>query len=187
MPEEREDINELIRRCLRNDERAWETLHGTYRSITKSHVIGILKSHNCLSYLDNHLDSIVSYIFEELFIYLPKYNFSNFDTWFWRLRVSKTFDYIRREIRYTKKEKAYRLARADADIGTEDEESRLLRKEIRSAVDLLPPEYAIPLKLFYFEGLSYNEIAHSLRMQPFAVGMRITRAKRKLRSMLEAE
>ena len=184
MVKENPEVNEIIRQCLDGDQKAWERLYNIYRPMTRSHVIGILKSHNCLGFLGNHLDGIINYIFEELFIYLPKYNFTNFDIWFSMLRTSKTFDYIRREIRYERKKGAYQSSGVHDGHASVDSEVQILHKEVRSFVDSLPRDYAIPLKLFYFEGLSYNEIAHLLNMKPFAVGMRITRAKRKLRSML---
>lgn len=187
MTEHIEVVNKLIRRCLAKDEEAWERLHSTYLPVTRNHVIHILKTHNCLGYLDGHLDSIINHIFKELFVYLPKYNFTNFDIWFSRLRISKTFDYLRKEIRQDRKKKVYRDERANVERPQEDEESRFFRQEIRSIVDSLPPRYAIPLKLFYFEGLSYKEIANVMNLQPFAVGMRISRAKRRLRPMLASK
>ena len=181
------EINALVGRCLQGEERAWEELDRLYRRKTRSHVVSILKQYHCLSMLDEHLESIVSYIFEELFIYLKCYNFTEFDAWFYRLRFSKTLDYIRRELRHTSRLVAVEeIDSFGSAPGGGGGERAVLRRQMGALIDQLEVRYALPLKMFYFEGLTYREIAGVLEINAFAVGMRIMRAKRQLREKIEA-
>ena len=180
------EINEIIRRCLQGEDAAWEELDCLYRQQTKAHVVSILKQYNCLSMLDGHLEAIVSYIFEELFIYLKCYNFSGFGPWFYRLRFSKTLDYIRREFRFESRHVVVEEIDSFGSSGCEGEgEQAVLRRQMRALIDELDEGYALPLKMFYFEGLSFHEIASLMKINHFVVGMRIMRAKRQLREKIE--
>ena len=188
MREKRDDaeINEIISRCLQGEEAAWEELDRLYRQQTKAHVVSILKQYHCLSMLDEHLEAIVSYIFEELFIYLKCYNFSGFGPWFYRLRFSKTLDYIRREFRFTSRHVVVdEIDTVGASACDGEGEQAVLRRQMRALISELDEGYALPLKMFYFEGLSYQEIAKLMKVNHFVVGMRIMRAKRQLREKIE--
>jgi len=51
----------------------------------------------------------------------------------------------------------------------------------------LSEEYRVPLLLFYFDGRSTQNIAEMLGISPANVQTRLSRARRKLRCMLESE
>ena len=51
----------------------------------------------------------------------------------------------------------------------------------------LPPEDRAVLHLYYYEGWSTEEIARMLRLQPGSIRSRLTRARQKLRRLLESE
>ncbi|HEX9062691.1 MAG TPA: sigma-70 family RNA polymerase sigma factor, partial [Clostridia bacterium] len=55
-------------------------------------------------------------------------------------------------------------------------------KCLRSEVDRLPEKYREPIMLYYFDGLSYNEIALKIDVPMTIVKNRIYRAKIMLRS-----
>lgn len=57
-------------------------------------------------------------------------------------------------------------------------------EKLRAALDSLSPEFRLPLLMFYFEDLSYQEIAQALDVPPGTVMSRLSRAKRHLRSRL---
>lgn len=50
----------------------------------------------------------------------------------------------------------------------------------------LPPEDRTILHLFYYEGYSTEEIAEMLRLQPSSIRSRLTRARQKLRKLLDS-
>lgn len=55
-------------------------------------------------------------------------------------------------------------------------------KEIYSCLMTLPEKYRVPLYLYYYEGYSYREIARILKTGESAAAMRISRAKKELKS-----
>lgn len=55
-------------------------------------------------------------------------------------------------------------------------------KEIYSCLMTLPEKYRVPLYLYYYEGYSYREIAKILKIGESAAAMRISRAKKELKS-----
>lgn len=57
---------------------------------------------------------------------------------------------------------------------------------LQTALNQLPPEFKIVLLMFYFEGLSYREIAEKLRLPAGTVMSRLSRAKGHLRAKLSA-
>jgi len=69
-------------------------------------------------------------------------------------------------------------------------ESELDRTEtlrlLETGVTLLEPKYREPLVLFYYNGLSYEEISDVLRIPRSTVGVRISRGREKLRQSLSS-
>ncbi len=70
--------------------------------------------------------------------------------------------------------------RADQKI-EDSERARIVWAAVRS----LSIKYRVPLVLFHYEGLSYNEIAESMGLSLSAVETRIHRAKKQLIKKLE--
>ncbi|MFG0334630.1 MAG: RNA polymerase sigma factor [Maioricimonas sp. JB049] len=64
------------------------------------------------------------------------------------------------------------------------DESALEAEELQSALDELPDEFRMPILLFYFESLSYREIADQLDVPIGTVMSRLSRGKAYLRSRL---
>src|SRR5262245_44216714 len=59
---------------------------------------------------------------------------------------------------------------------------------IRRAIDRLPEEHAVPLRLFDLEGLSHKQVAERLRLpSEDAARMRVQRARAALRKILEGD
>lgn len=59
---------------------------------------------------------------------------------------------------------------------------------VRGAIDRLPDEHAIPLRLFDIEGLSHKEVAERLSLPSAdAARMRVQRAREALRKILEGD
>ncbi|HUP00978.1 MAG TPA: RNA polymerase sigma factor [Gemmatimonadota bacterium] len=58
-------------------------------------------------------------------------------------------------------------------------------RHLRSALDQLAPDYAVPFLLKYEADLSYEEMAHMLDTTAGALKVRVHRARAKLRALLE--
>lgn len=65
-----------------------------------------------------------------------------------------------------------------------DEIPELTGKELTALLEELPDEFRIPLVLFYFEDMSYREIAESLEVPVGTIMSRLSRGKTHLRQRL---
>jgi RNA polymerase sigma-70 factor (ECF subfamily) len=70
---------------------------------------------------------------------------------------------------------------------SEDRLSSLDGEAVMSALGKLPLEYREPLTLFYLEEHSYQDIANQMDIPIGTVMSRLSRAKRRLRALLENE
>lgn len=59
------------------------------------------------------------------------------------------------------------------------------RLDVQTTLATLPEEFRLPLALFYFENLTYREIADELEIPVGTVMSRLARAKERLRDALE--
>ena len=66
-----------------------------------------------------------------------------------------------------------------------DIDQKEMNQIIDKCLDKLTPKYQEPIILFYFENLSYQEIADILEIPISTVGIRIKRAKEKIRKICQ--
>ncbi len=112
-----------------------------------------------------------------------------FSPWIYRIAHNTFVNAIRARSR----EKVYPI---DLDVlfphpaAKEMADDDLKRKEIRSLLDRtlskLDPKYREPLVLYYFEDLSYRDIADVLEIPVATVGVRLQRGKARLRDLVQA-
>jgi RNA polymerase sigma-70 factor (ECF subfamily) len=72
-------------------------------------------------------------------------------------------------------------AGAEAPALEQDERSRLLAE-----VEALPPEYRTVVMLYYYQDLTYRELAEALGVSPATVNARLTKARALLRARLSS-
>ena len=98
----------------------------------------------------------------------------------WIIKVAKNLciDFIRKQKRRRNAFAGQVEARAS---GSKD------YSELESALARLPEEYRLTLALYYFDGRSAKNIAETLEISEPAVHARMSRARKKLRKLLEAE
>ena len=75
-------------------------------------------------------------------------------------------------------------AKETSDADTLNEE---LKVEMEKVIDKLSPKYREVVVLHYYEELSYAEISDVLRISVSSVGVRMTRARQKLRELYNEE
>lgn len=68
------------------------------------------------------------------------------------------------------------------NVVSDEYETDYDEKEIYSCLMTLPEKDRVPLYLYYYEGYSYREIAKILKIGESAAAMRISRAKKELKS-----
>jgi len=146
---------EIIRRCQRNDQRAFTSLVEKYQERA------FWVAYNMLGDQEEARD-VVQEAFVRVFRAIDRFDFNmSFYTWFYRIVSNLSIDRLRR----LKRRHPLRLddvgngfpSGEDAPSARIEEDE--LKEEVRVLLDELPPQYKIVLTLRDLEGLSCKEIA----------------------------
>ena len=117
--------------------------------------------------------------FVQLWRSLPRFREqSKFSTWLYRIAVNKCMDLLRGKPRWE--------TPSSTDLLDHDGRSHwdgLFEQEVRQAVLRLKPEYRAVMVLYYFQQLSYDEIAESLGCSFDQVRIRLHRARKAFRAI----
>ncbi len=102
-----------------------------------------------------------------------------FSTWLYAIAANCARDYLR------KHKKTLALDTADVVVADPPALSQAEKAEIRAAVKALqPPEYAEVIDAYFWQGLSYEQIAAIMKVPVGTIGSWIKRAKSQLRKEL---
>lgn len=101
-----------------------------------------------------------------------------FGAWIARIARNLCIDFIR-----TRKCRQSGLLRRSAAVQSSPNEY----PELRAALVQLREEYRLPLMLYYFDGRSAKNVAETLEISEAAVQARLSRARKQLRKLLDAE
>ncbi len=136
-------------------------------------------------------EDVAQEVFIQIYRSLGSFRFeSSFSTWIYRISMNKALDWKRKHFReateqdITVSEKIVpiqELLPEDLLIKRADQEFILER------INCLPEKYQTVLKLYYFEDLSYQDIAGNLDIAVKTVESRLYRAKAMLREQFRKE
>ncbi len=174
-----EDRN-LIQRCLKGEEKAFEALLGKYRTSVFSICLRMVRNR---STAEDIAEEVFVKIFSALDRYDPTFPFSS---WLHRITSNLCIDYLRRE-----KDRAISL---DQPLGGDDDgpllqipartaapdrevESKEMMAMLDEAIARLPEHYRIIVILRHQEERSYEEISETLGIPLGTVKARIHRAR----------
>ena len=129
-------------------------------------------------------EDIAMDVFTELIVHKHRYHFGvSLKTYLFMLGRSRALDYIKHRGILTFTE----LAQADQDDGTRLEDAVLAdqrKRIIHSALGKLPGDMQLAVHLYFFEEMSYEEIARVMRKNRKQVDNLLYRAKKELRILL---
>ena len=139
---------------------------------------------------DDDIEDAIQEIFIKAYQNIQSFDATRkFSSWIYRIAHNEFVNHIRRHARDP-------LPFLDFEVDTliphlfsnETPESNLERKETKELMDRalkkLSSKYREILLLFYYEELSYEEIADILRIPKTTVGVRLNRAKKELKKQL---
>ena len=111
---------------------------------------------------------------------------SRFSTWLYRLTTNAAIDWLRREKRHRGMDDVTELELPDDGPGPQDQaEQAEAQQTVRRALSRLSEEHRQVLLLRYMQELDYAEIAAALEISEGTVKSRISRAKMRLRELLD--
>ncbi|HBE03523.1 MAG: hypothetical protein A2096_00705 [Spirochaetes bacterium GWF1_41_5] len=165
-----QEDNELIRRYLAGDHKAFDEIHKRYHDAVFRIACMICGS-------PRHADDIVQEVMTALAKNLSAFKFnSRFFTYLYAITRNTACKYIRQEIR----QKIPQPPGREYAVSDPTEITAL-----NSALDRLPEKYRLPLLLKEYENMSYEEIAETVKINTGTVKSRIFYAREKLASLLK--
>lgn len=134
----------------------------------------------------SHAEDITQEVFLQVYRTLQSFKGeSTFSTWIYRITVNKSLDYMKK---YEKTPIQYNESPLHI-TNFQTPETTLLEEEhkelVHHYIDKLPLHYKEVVQLYYFEELSYNEIALQLDIARKTVETRLYRARQIMRKGME--
>jgi len=133
------------------------------------------------------VQDVTQEVFIKLYRFLHQFQKERFTTWLYKITLNTARDYYRKELREKDKEGK---VQEDVNFGvsTKSAESKILvfeeDRELHEAIQLLEEKYRIPLVLFYFQELTFEQIGDVMNIPLATVKTRLLRAKEQLKSAL---
>ena len=194
-----EDKN-LISRIKEGDEKAMQKIMTKYQSKLRDFVLK--KIHNTTDVkrsrsqmMEDEADDIVMITFEKAFRNIDKYDPSYaFSTWLYRIAQNTSIDSLRKNknnpsVSYHQPNEDGESRETRIADNSPDAAQELMKKEkykaIRDGIEKMNPKYGQFLKMQYFDGLSYDEIAKKTKLPLQTVKTNVFRAKQQLSNELK--
>lgn len=146
----------------------------------------------CLKYLAKREDAqdAVMQVFEKLIVEIPRHEVENFKSWLFVMSKNHCFMELRSRKSATRREEAIKHDPSFMESGEElhpiDREDGALGTALEDCIEKLKNEQKSCIRLFYYEKLSYRDIASQLKLDEKKVKSHIQNAKRNLKICLEA-
>jgi RNA polymerase sigma-70 factor, ECF subfamily len=165
----------LIKRFIEGDENSFKTLLNRHKEKVRNIIYLTLNN-------SENVDDIAQDVFITVYKNLGNFRFeSQFTTWLYRITVNKCKDHLRK-----KRIRSVFLPIKDTDEASyEQKDDSDISEIVHKAIARLPEKLRIPLLLKDIEGLSYQEIAETVRCEIGTVKSRIFRAREGLKNILE--
>jgi len=187
------DDSTLVRRCQRGDSDAMSFLIVKYQDRVYNTILKICRNHDDAAELTQ--DTFVK-VLESIGSFRGK---SSFYTWLFRVAVNHTLNYCKRrfklspvsldaendQIEESKGKLAAVLAAPDGLDPAVVAQQKELSQIVVNLIGQLAQEYRVVLVLRDIEQMTYAEIAEVLRIETGTVKSRLSRARAKLRQLLE--
>ena len=175
------DERELIRRAGQGDQEAFRQLVETYQAPAYRLALRMCGGDAALA------EDAAQEAFLAAWRGLPRFRGdSRFSTWLYRLTTNAAIDWLRREKRHRGMDDVTELELPDDGPGPQDQaEQAETQQTVRRALGQLSEEHRQVLLLRYMQELDYAEIAAALEISEGTVKSRISRAKMRLRELLD--
>lgn len=169
------DESALIARSLEGDQDTYGTLVDRYKRAIYHHCFAMVRDEDVAEDIAQETFIIAYY---KLRLYKPEYRFS---TWVFKIATNKSLDWLKRTARQVAVDDELIAEIASTQPGPVQQAKN---DELRTAVERLRPNYRAVISLYYWQGLSYDEIATVLAVPIGSVRGWISRAKQQLREEL---
>jgi len=135
------------------------------------------------------IPDVTQEVFIKLYRFLHQFQKDRFTTWLYKITLNTARDYYRKQSKERDKEEKAKNGFPGHDPNTPEKRVILFEedRELHLAIVDLDEKYRIPIILFYFQELSYEEISDVLNVPLSTVKTRLLRAKGQLKKTLSSE
>lgn len=171
--------NALIKRCQKGEKQAFDKLIRLYYPYVSGFLIKTTKD-------EILAEDLTQDVFLKMIQNIEKFNLSgnaNIGTWLITIAKNCYIDNLRRNRIYL--ENIDEVPIADNRSLSDDIDQKLQYEELLNAIDNLPPEQGIAIRLKYEEDLTLAEIAKRFGVQSKTIKSRIHDGKIKLRKLFK--
>ncbi len=177
----REAGAEIVEGCRGGDRLAFRELYELYKDRVYSIALYFFHGDHVAA------SDVTQQVFLKLLANIGQYRGEAvFSTWLYRLVVNACLDEARSRKRTRGTSNGMRL---EAVAGADSQEARYTRAQaaasVRAAIASLPPKFRIAVLLRYFDDLSYEEMAKTLRCSMGTVASRLSRGHKMLAERLK--
>lgn len=174
------DTIDLIEKAQQGDWAAYgELMQLHYRTVEKF-------AYQCGVRLDD-IPDVTQEVFIKLHRFLHQFNQDRFTTWLYKITLNTARDYYRKEHR--ERDKQQKVSDHTTITALDSAETQVLLfeedRELHMAILQLDEKYRLPLVLYYFQDLSYQQIADVLNISLSVVKTRLHRAKDGLKKAMD--
>jgi RNA polymerase sigma-70 factor (ECF subfamily) len=172
----------LVVACLKGDRKAQFELYNLYHRAMYSTILRMVSNRA-------DAEDLLQSAFVEVFTRLDSFrNESTIGAWIKRIVINKTINFLKsKRLEWSElKEKHEHLPSVESDAGQE-EQMHLTVGRIKDAVAGLPDGYRVVFSLYAFEGYDHEEIASILDITEATSKSQYSRAKAKIRTLIQPE
>jgi RNA polymerase sigma-70 factor (ECF subfamily) len=179
---------ELIKRCQRGDESAFNELFRRYQSKVFSIVYHLV-------WTRDDVEDIVQNVFSKIYFSIRSYHFQGaFSVWVERITVNQCFDYLRQKKRHKGAVELDAMSAEEANLTMQPprperapsaEKGAISRQIALRLLEALSQDARTLLVLKEVDGASVQELSKIFRISESNVKIRLMRARHKLRALYE--
>jgi len=169
----------IIKKCIRGDERSQRTLYDTYKK--SWFMIGLRYGQNKMEAEDIFQDGVV-----EIFNSLESYNDkkSKFITWSSKIVVYKALAFLKKN---SWQNLMVGLEDFDQVDNSETAIEKLSNKELTQLISQLPIGYRVVFNMYAIEGMGHKEIAKELGITEGTSKSQLCKARKMLKKQIESQ
>jgi RNA polymerase sigma-70 factor (ECF subfamily) len=176
---DRREEQALLGRARSGDERALREIYERHHSQVRGHLHRMLGA-------DSEIDDLIQTVFARAFAAIDCFEGkAAISTWLYRITANTTHNLLRQRFRRTRMQRAVRWFEAGRGADRVQASKVVARDEVQRILEHLHPDLREVFVLYHYEGLTLQEIAEILERPLSTVGDRLTRARKRLQTLVD--
>lgn len=169
--------SEIIKQAAQQDQQAFALIYETYNSLVYNVSLKIVNN-------SADADEVTQDVFIKVFKALPNFRFQcSFKTWIYRITVNTAINIYNKKIKEYKRQVDFDIVSTTIEASN-DQNSNLYQNDnqqlVKNMLNILTAEQRVCITLRELQGLSYQEISQTLKININTVRTRIKRAREAL-------